>query len=93
MDTPKLTRTHQDDPTKYTPWMDESTKPSRVGMYQILTVNRLQSHDYFARIQYAYWDGRRWGWRCASNYQAFLDRDLDGGVQALCWRGLINEEK
>lgn len=71
-------------PNKLTPWFPADVKPARKGVYQV-------SDCFWAdRVGYAYWNGRRFGFRAADDpSMAHLHRNsLTLFPERTSWRGL-----
>lgn len=69
---------------KMTDWFVNGERPFRTGVYPV----RCGGAKGFA-----YWDGKRWAWRCSSVAQADDDRLTTGASQDKHWRGLANPPK
>ncbi len=68
---------------EYTPWYPANISPSVPGVYQV---------KICGMIGYAYWNGRKFGWRSFDVKTAFYDRNrpTNAGDTAV-WRGLTRQ--
>jgi len=71
---------------KLSAWFPKHIVPVRVGVYQVK-----ESKDYGRKPWYAYWDGKKFGYRALSVDDAFELRWQMTMLPAQCkWRGLAS---
>jgi hypothetical protein len=83
-----------------TQWFRYEDVPVRYGVYEVNPHSQLSHEERqmmirMARIAgnyrfYSYWDGKRWGWICASIDGAYKSRETETAweVGELPWRGI-----
>jgi hypothetical protein len=73
---------------KFSPWF-EATKedqPVNIGVYEVVPVST------FGKAWFAYWNGRRFGYRTNTPVDAFAFRKASTGASKLArWRGVLKE--
>ena len=72
---------------KLTPWFPAHVKPARVGVYEV------DDQDGMIGPWYAYWNGRRFGWRSWKGPQEAYESRFDsiGLDERAIWRGLAED--
>ena len=73
---------------KLTPWYPPEVKPVRKGVYEV-------REEVFGKwTVFAYWNGKRFGYRETESIRAYDKRDHPTGLSATApWRGLAEEPK
>lgn len=72
---------------KLTPWFPPQVTPVRVGVYQAC-IPYPHPED---PVEFAYWDGARWGWLHNTVKQAARYKRTAHAIQLKCWRGLAEK--
>lgn len=68
------------------PWFEQGFRPVRVGVYEVKDINGY----WVGTTRYAYWNGRRFGWRSQEIKQAFENKGESTILPAfVTWRGVV----
>lgn len=69
---------------KMTPWFPSNIKPVHQGVYRIRN---------WSDGNYAYFNGKRWGWANLTVKSAQRYKGIKGAAQDKEWRGFTEEQK